>query len=220
MIESRTRSGAALEAGGISCAVAVLLPVLVVGGAFLTFSIERATPADFPDVKPETMAHRVTDHSKGAFAALGLDRTLEPNVYDMRKGDENTLDSDFCYPDGLESIADQPEAGAYRLYHRWSVGGVAPREGVGALRRLRDHLTGTGWRITQFGDGEQRHERTLKAERDGGYTISLTWEAVRRRLDGGSSAPCATDPDWKESDGLYAEPSVERPPALTGRASK
>ncbi|MFE1772707.1 hypothetical protein [Streptomyces sp. NPDC059008] len=220
MIESKTRSGAALKAGGIGCAVVVLLPVLVVGGVFLTFSIERATPADFPDVKPETMAHRVTDYSKGAFAALGLDRTLEPNVYDMRKGDENTLDSDYCYPDGLESIADQPEAGAYQLSHRWSVGGVAPREGAGALRRLRDHLTGTGWHITRSGDGEQHHERTLKAEREGGYTIALTWEADRRRLNGGSSAPCATDPDWKESDGLYAEPSVGRPPALTGRASK
>ncbi|MGG7569134.1 hypothetical protein [Streptomyces sirii] len=220
MIESKARSGAALRAGGIGCAVAVLLPVLLIGGVFLIFSIERATPEGYPDVKPESMARRVTGYSKGAFAALGLDRTLQSNVYDMRKGDENTLDSDFCYPDGLESITDQAEEGAYRLYHRWSVGKVAPREGSSALRSLRDHLTSTGWRITESGVSEQRHERTLKAERDGGYTIALTWEADRRRLSGGSSAPCATNPGWKESDGRYAEPSVGRPPVLTGRASK
>ncbi|MFG2290711.1 hypothetical protein ACGFOU_32110 [Streptomyces sp. NPDC048595] len=220
MIESETRSGAALKAGGIGCAVAVLLPVVVVGGVVLTFSVERATPEGYPDVKPETMARRVTGYSKGAFAALGLDRTLEPNVYDMRRGDENTLDSDVCYPDGLESIADQPEEGAYRLYHRWSVGKVAPHEGANALRGLRAHLGSTGWRITESGDRAQRHERTLKAERDGGYTIALTWETDRGRLSGGTSAPCATNPGWKESDGRYAEPSVGRPPALIGRASK
>lgn len=217
MIESETRPSAVLKAGGMSCAGIVVLLILFIGGLILTFHIERATPPDFPRVKPETMAHRVSGYSQDAFAALGLHRTLEPNAYDMKKGIENTLDSDYCYPDGLESIADEPEKGAYRIYHHWSLGEVSKSEGTAALRRLRDHLKTKGWRVTQFEDDARRHERTLEAERDGGYQISLAYRRVDQRLAGGSAAPCATNPDWKESEGLYEEPEVGRPPVLTAR---
>ncbi|MEU5023705.1 hypothetical protein [Streptomyces milbemycinicus] len=219
MSASEVRPVSGFKLVGVSCAVVLLVPVLLLLGVMVTYAIERATPEDYPELKPEVTAHRITGYSQNAFAALGLDRTLEPNVYDMRAGNENILDSEYCYPDGLESIADEPEKGAYRMYHNWMVGKVGKRQGLAALRRVRARLEATGWHIKEFGEDRQIREWTVRAERDGGYRLSVTWEADSERLRGGTGASCATDPDWTEEDGLYYEPDVGAPPTLTSAAA-
>lgn len=118
----------------------------------------------------------------------------------VKKGIENTLDSDCCYPDGLEGIAEEPEKGAYRICRHWSLREVPKCQGTAVLCRLRDHLTGKEWRITQFGDDPRRHERTLEVERDGDIRSASP-------IDGMTSASMAA-----------ARPPVQRTPA--GRSRK
>ncbi|MEU8878240.1 hypothetical protein AB0D24_45385 [Streptomyces javensis] len=110
--------------------------------------------------------------------------------------------------------------GAYQLIHGWSIGKVDRAEALPALRRARDHLKAEGWRITRFGKDEQLEEWSVEAERDGGFSTGITWEAEFHRLGGGSGGPCAMDPDWsqekEESYESYGEPELDSfPPAMT-----
>ncbi|MFC0597370.1 hypothetical protein [Streptomyces palmae] len=219
MSESEIPAKSGFKVVGIGCAAVLLAPVLLLVGVIVTYAIERAIPEDYPDAKPEVTARRITAYSQEAFAVIGLDRTLESNVYDMRAGNQNTLGSDYCYPDGLESIADEPEKGAYRMYHAWMVGKVGKRQGLEALRRVHARLKDTGWRITQFEEDRGIREWIVRAERDGGYHLSVVWEADYQRLRGGTGASCATDPDWTEEDGRYYEPHVGAPPTLISAAA-
>ncbi|WP_144387261.1 hypothetical protein [Streptomyces sp. SAJ15] len=111
MIETETRPASALKVAGIGCAVVVLAPVLLLLGLVVVYQIERATPEDYPDVKPDTMARRISGYSLDAYAALGLNRTLNPGGYEAKTNNENSFGSDRCYPDGLEGMADEPEEG-------------------------------------------------------------------------------------------------------------
>ncbi|MGW7366775.1 hypothetical protein ACWGI8_25880 [Streptomyces sp. NPDC054841] len=192
------------KAAGIGCGAVVLLAVV----AFLY----AVTDSVYPDVKPEKMADRISAYSQDAYAALGIDRTIEPGYVDVFTN--NTYGSDYCYPDGLLSIADDPVKGAYRLHHSWTLGKVSKTEALTALRRLREHLTKEGWRITEYGEDQRTEEWSLKAERDGGYGTRVTWEGEFQRLRGGSGGPCATDPDWSDEPPYFYGPDVGHPPAL------
>ncbi|MFE2679743.1 hypothetical protein [Streptomyces hygroscopicus] len=172
----------------------------------------------YPDVDPEKRARRLSGYSQDAYAALGIDRTVEGGYVDV--DNHNTYDSNYCYPDGLFSFADPPVEGAYQLIHGWSIGKVDRAEALPALRRVRDHLKAEGWRITRFGKDEQLEEWSVKAERDGGFSTGITWEAEFRRLGGGSGGPCAMDPDTSQEKDepyeSYGKPELNSfPPAMT-----
>ncbi|CAM5475600.1 MULTISPECIES: hypothetical protein [Streptomyces] len=94
-----------------------------------------------------------------------------------------------------------------------------------ALRGVRDRLKAKGWHVTEYGKNKQIEEWSVRAERDGGCTIHLTWEPEFQRLSGFVSAPCAMDPGWPEEkeeqekedgySGSYDEPDLNSPPVLT-----
>ncbi|MBT2526858.1 hypothetical protein J7E91_15845 [Streptomyces sp. ISL-99] len=202
---------------GIGCAAVIAVPLLVILGYAITYSVQRSTPEDYPRMAPEEMGRRVAGNSQEAYTALGFNRVVPQTGEDS----ENYTASSYCYPGGLESIADQSVDGAYRLYHRWALDNVPKNEALPALRRLREHLKDSGWRITDYGQSKDANEWNLQAQRgghseDGGdYEVSFSWNANRQSFTGGSGAPCAYDPQWKKSDPL---PGTElEPPGLTPR---
>ncbi|WKX68661.1 hypothetical protein [Streptomyces sp. XD-27] len=205
-----------LKAAGIGCAAMVLLPVLFILGLIITYSAQRATPEDYPEVKPEAMARRLGGYSQDAYAALGIDRVLDPAGEGMREDDENSLSNDYCYPTGLESMADEPEEGAYKMRHSWTLQDVGKDQGLTAVRRLHAHLKDSAWRVTEYGRDDEYQEWRVSAERDGGYHVHVAWSARDQRLDGGASAPCAYDPDWPEAGSSSDLPDTGTPsPPLT-----
>ncbi|MDT0547763.1 hypothetical protein [Streptomyces lonegramiae] len=220
MPESEKPAISGLKAAGIGCAVVVLVPVVFLLGLIITYSVQRATPEDYPEVKPEAMGRRLGGYSQDAYAALGIDRVLDPAGEGMREGDENHLSNDYCYPDGLESLADEPEEGAYQMGHSWALQEVDKDQGLAALRRLHSHLgASAAWRVTQSGYDDEYREWRVSAERDGGYQVSVAWSVRDQRLGGGVSAPCAYDPDWPEEGQLSDLPDTGTwPPPLTPRA--
>ncbi|MEV0375963.1 hypothetical protein AB0I10_40705 [Streptomyces sp. NPDC050636] len=201
--EAPTKGGR--KAAGIGCGAVVLLAVV----AFLS----AITDSVYPDVKPEKMADRISAYSQDAYAALDIDRAVKPGYVDVFTN--NTYGSDYCYPDGLLSIADNHVKGAYRLHHRWTLAKVSKTKALTALRRLHAHLQKEGWRITEYGENQQTKEWKLTAEREGGYGTGITWEPEFQRLSGGSGGPCAVDPDWSDDHPYSYGPDVGHPPALT-----
>ncbi|MCO8303958.1 MULTISPECIES: hypothetical protein [Streptomyces] len=214
MTESEVAAGKSGGGCGAGCASVVGL-LLAVAMAVLAYA---STDSTYPDVDPEKRARRLSGYSQDAYAALGIDRTVEGGYIDV--DNHNTYDSNYCYPDGLFSFADPPVEGAYQLIHGWSIGKVDRAEALPALRRVRDHLKAEGWRITRFGKDEQLEEWSVKAERDGGFSTGITWEAEFRRLGGGSGGPCAMDPDTSQEKDepyeSYGKPELNSfPPAMT-----
>ncbi|MDN3053382.1 hypothetical protein PH213_02220 [Streptomyces sp. SRF1] len=214
MTESEVATGKSGGGCGAGCASVVGL-LLAVAMAVLAYA---STDSTYPDVDPEKRARRLSGYSQDAYAALGIDRTVEGGYVDV--DNHNTYDSNYCYPDGLFSFADPPVEGAYQLIHGWSIGKVDRAEALPALRRVRDHLKAEGWRITRFGKDEQLEEWSVKAERDGGFSTGITWEAEFRRLGGGSGGPCAMDPDTSQEKDepyeSYGKPELNSfPPAMT-----
>ena len=106
---------------GITVAVVVGIPVLLVLGVLVTYGIQRATPEDYPKVDPQTMVDRAGARSQKAYDVLGFDATLPP-------GEFNSLSAGYCYPDGLESAADESVDGAYALSHNWLLTDVTKSE--------------------------------------------------------------------------------------------
>ncbi|MFE2235904.1 hypothetical protein ACFXA4_25470 [Streptomyces sp. NPDC059442] len=177
---------------------AVGVPVLLVVGLVVVYAVERGTGEGFPEVAPAVMAERVTSRTQELYDVAGLGGELPAG---RSGGDnhaaENALSAEVCYPDGLESMADEPEKGSYRLGHDWRIADVSEAEGAAALGRLRDHLEKTGWEVTAF--RESGTDRELRAERrdgsDGGRErVVVTWWSYWRTLDGFTAMPCAYDP--------------------------
>ncbi|MGP3942226.1 hypothetical protein [Streptomyces sp. 6N106] len=218
MNESEVPAGKGRSRRGVGCC-----SVLTLAAAGIGWLAYASVDSTYPDVDPEKRARQLSGYSRDAYAALGMDRTVERGYADVHN--YNRYDSNSCYPDGLFSIADPPVEGAYQLIHAWSMGKVDRAEALPALRRARDHLKAEGWRITHFGKDEQLEEWSVEAERDGGFSTGVTWEAEYHRLNGGSGGPCAMDPGWPEEkrkeemeqgySGSYDGPTLNFPPALT-----
>ncbi|WP_275557574.1 hypothetical protein [Streptomyces sp. 5-6(2022)] len=197
-----------------------VLALAVAGIAGLAYASVDST---YPDVDPEKRARQLSGYSRDAYAALGIDRTLEGGHVD--DDGNNAFGHDDCYPDGLFSIADPPVEGAYRLYHEWTLRKVRKAEALPGLRGVRHRLEAKGWHVTEYGKHKQIDEWNVRAERDGGYKIHVTWEPEFQRLTGFVSAPCAMDPGWPEEkrkeeaeqgySGPYDGPTLNFPPALT-----
>lgn len=208
------------EAGrGTGCMSCLI--VLVAALAVLAYG---ATDSTYPNVKPTTLAHRVFGYASDAYAALGIDRTIEPGPAEPFSG--NNFGSSECRPDGWFSFADPAVEGAYRLNHEWTMSKVHKAVAAPALRRLRDHLEAKGWEITDYDVNKRIQDWEVRAERDG-YETHAMWEPKFQRLSGFTSAPCAMDPDWPREkreqemedeyygEGSYDGPSLDFPPALT-----
>ncbi|MEV4947641.1 hypothetical protein [Streptomyces sp. NPDC053755] len=194
---------------------AVAVPVLLVAGLLVTYAVERATGEGFPEVAPAVMAERAASRTQELYDVAGLGGALPAVRPDGgHRAAENSISAEVCYPDGLESMADEPEEGSYRLGHNWRVAGVSEQEGGAALRRLRDHLDRTGWTVTAFRDSGD--DRVVRAERrdeadDNPDRVVVTWWSHGETLDGFTAMPCAYDPS-----GAGGEEAVEglEPPAL------
>ncbi|ATW49066.1 hypothetical protein [Streptomyces peucetius] len=184
--QSRTRISVAKWLG-ITVAVVVGVPVLLVLGVLVTYGIQRATPEDYPKVDPQTMVDRAGARSQRAYDVLGFDATLPP-------GEFNSLSAGYCYPDGLESAADESVDGAYALSHNWLLTDVTKSEALPAMRRLRDHLKSEGWDIVSFDSTPSGDNWTLRTERDGEGRQVYEWYANGGRLHGGVHAECAYVP--------------------------
>lgn len=189
---------------GIGCGLLVAVPVLVVLGFLLTYSVQRATPEEYERVSPAEMMSRLSGVSHEAYGVLGFDGDTGPET------DPAPSDSSLCYPGGLESMADEPVEGAYSLADRWETDGVTEAEARPALKRLHRHLKDEGWDIdsyerfdgTAYGSAETTgpaESLTLRASRagssdDGGDTrLLFEWQDGR---DGGGFSgsvvsPCA-----------------------------
>ncbi|MEV6125419.1 hypothetical protein AB0M05_01150 [Streptomyces violaceusniger] len=199
--------------------------VLALAAAGLAGLAYASVDSTYPDVDPEKRARLLSGYSRDAYAALGIDRTVEGGYVDVN--DNNTFGHNDCYPDGLFSIADPPVDGAYRLYHEWTLSKVRKAEALPGLRGVRHRLDAKGWHVTEYGKDKQIEEWSVRAERDGGYGIRVTWEPEFQRLTGFVSAPCAMDPGWPEKkreeekeqgySGSYDGPTLNFPPALTPR---
>jgi hypothetical protein len=187
------RTGAsAAQLLGITLAVLVGVPVLLVLGLIVTFGVQRATPEDYPRVDPRTMADRTAARSQEAYQVLGFDVVIPP-------GRSNSVSGSSCYPDGLESVADTPVEGAYRLAHNWGLEGVPKSEALPALRALRDHLREEGWEITHFDHAPSSSDWTLRAEQDGRRMV-FDWFEDGGRFDGGAYAERAYAPSRRSAD--------------------
>ncbi|WP_328676660.1 hypothetical protein OG905_23125 [Streptomyces sp. NBC_00322] len=179
---------------------ALVTPVLLFAGLFVTYQVEGATPEDYPRATPEAMGDRAARLSQEAYEVLGFDRAVPPGVVEPGVGTENSFSTDDCYPSGLEGMADEPVAGAYRLSHHWELDQVPEREAVPGLRRLHDHLRKTGWDITEYREFPSGREWSLRAKRDGhagdggDERLVFSWRAGTQRFGGASTVPCAHDP--------------------------
>ncbi|MEU0695832.1 hypothetical protein ABZ349_17825 [Streptomyces niveus] len=183
--------GGALRGVGIGCGVLVAVPVLLILGFLVTYSVQRGTPEDYERVAPQAMMTRIGDVSQESYEVLGFETAVGSNA-----------SSDFCYPDGLESMADEPVDGAYSLSHRWSVDGVSESGAASALKRLHRHLKDEGWDIDSYeNDADAVYGLELRASRggpsdDGGDIRAVfEWRDYDGRFEGGVHAPCAYDPD-------------------------
>ncbi|MFG2645774.1 hypothetical protein ACGFYP_32935 [Streptomyces sp. NPDC048370] len=194
---------------------AVALPVLLVVGLVVVYAVERGIDEGYPEVAPAVMAQRAAARTQELYDVAGIGGELPPTG---SGGDyhaaENTISAESCYPTGLESIADEPVEGSYRLGHNWRIAGVSKQEGMPALRRLRDHVEKAGWDVTNFGasgDGwvlrARRDEDDADSER-----IVVTWWSHWQTLDGFTAMSCAYDPAGAEGDDAVR--NVE-PPTLT-----
>ncbi|ALC22621.1 hypothetical protein SPRI_4315 [Streptomyces pristinaespiralis] len=171
---------------GIALATIVGIPVLLVLAVLVTYGVQRATPEDYPKAAPQTMADRAGARSQEAYDVLGFDATLPG-------GEFNSLSAGYCYPDGLESAADESVDGAYALSHQWHLTDVPESEALPAMRRLRDHLKTEGWDIVSFDSTPSGDNWTLRTERDGDGRQVYEWYADGGRFYGGVHAECAYD---------------------------
>ncbi|MEU9702086.1 hypothetical protein [Streptomyces sp. NPDC047981] len=195
---------------------AVALPVLLVVGLIVAYAVERGTDEGYPTVAPEVMVERAAARTQELYDVVGFGGTLPPGPGgDDLHAAENTVSAETCYPTGLESIADEPVEGSYRLGHNWRIADVSEQEGMPALRRLRDHVEKAGWDVTSF--DESGDARTLRAERDAddrdSERIVVTWWSHWRTLDGFTAMSCAYDPagvGGKKAIG-HLEPPALRP---------
>ncbi|GGT21701.1 hypothetical protein GCM10010271_26250 [Streptomyces kurssanovii] len=200
---------------GIIVAAIVGIPVLLVLVVFVTYGVQRATPEDYPKAAPQTMADKAGARSQESYDVLGFDTRLPP-------GEFNSLSSGYCYPDGLESVADEHVDNAYALSHQWQLTDVPESDALPAMRRLRDHLKAEGWDVVSFDSTPSGDNWTLRTERDGDGRQVYEWYADGGRFHGGVHAECAylpappTDPYASPDDataGLIA-------PALTPSRSE
>lgn len=183
--------GAALRGVGLGCGLLVAVPVLVVLGYLITYSVQRGTPEEYERVSTDRMAGRLSALSQEAYGVLGLDGDPVPGT------DPDPSDTSLCYPGGLESIADEPVDGAYSLTAGWEVDGVPAAEAGPALDRLHEHLRDEGWDIDAY---EKSAGTTLRASREGpsddGGDIRLVfdwWGGGQERLTATVVSPCAYD---------------------------
>ncbi|QNP66888.1 hypothetical protein [Streptomyces genisteinicus] len=200
-------AGGASWPAAIGCALAAVVgvPVLVLLGVLVTFTVQRSVPEDYPTVAPQAMADRVGARSQEAYAVLGLGGELPP-------GAANSFSSGVCYPDGLESAADEPAPGSYALSHSWELDGVPREEAVAGVERLRERLAGDGWRIAAHDGAPGEEGVELRAEHDDEGRQVYTWHPGGT-FRGGVHGACAFDPAGEDrtdvSPGLY--PPVLRP---------
>ncbi|WP_405798065.1 hypothetical protein [Streptomyces sp. NBC_01506] len=189
--------GGALLGVGIGCGLLVAVPVLVVLGFLITYAVQRGTPEEYERVDPQAMMTRIGDVSQEAYDVLGFE-------HDIR----SEAGSGFCYPDGLESIADEPVDGAYALSQDWSVDGVKESEAASALERLHGHLKDEGWDIDSYENGadgagaagaamglELRASRGGPSDDGGDIRLVFDWRDYQERFEGSVHAPCAYDPE-------------------------
>jgi hypothetical protein len=169
---------------GVTVAAIVGIPVLLVLVVLVTYGVQRATPEDYPKVAPQTMADRAGARSQESYDVLGFDALIPP-------GEFNSLSSGYCYPDGLESVADEHVDNAYALSHSWHLADVPESEALPAMRRLRDHLKAEGWDIVSFDSTPSGDNWTLRTERDGDGRQVYEWYADGGRFHGGMHAECA-----------------------------
>ncbi len=203
------QSRPALKSAALGCGFLAALPVLLVLGVVLVIMVESAVPEDYAKVTPEKMAEQVVSTSEDAYRAMGLRRRIPRGEQRTGTGGRtvNTLTSGFCYPGGWESVKDHSVDGAYSLSHAWELDQVPAKVALPALKRLRDHLKDTGWRIRDYGktvndEWEVRAERDEETSDDGVVRQSVTWYENDQRLSGGYAGPCAYDPGWRKGDGL------------------
>lgn len=184
---------------GIALATIVSIPVLLILAVLVTYGVQRASPEDYPKVAPQTMAERAGARSQESYDVLGFDAQVPPGGF-------NSLSSGYCYPDGLESVADEHVDNAYALSHEWRLTDVAESEALPAMRRLRDHLEANGWNIVSFDSTPSGDNWTLRTERDGDGRQVYEWYADGGRFHGGVHAECsylptpATDPHASPDD--------------------
>ncbi|MET9557370.1 hypothetical protein [Streptomyces sp. NPDC006645] len=199
----RPAGSGALRGVGISCGLLVAVPVLVVLGFLVTYGVQRGTPEEYERVGRDTMTSRMGAILQETYDVLGVDGDTRP----AGPGDS------LCYPDGLESIADEPVEGAYSLSDGWETDGVTGAEAGPALKRLHRYLGDEGWDIDTYerfdgtayrpaGTAGPAESLTLRASRpgpsdDGGDTgLLFEWRDGRDggRFSGSVVSPCAYEP--------------------------
>ncbi|MDI3409343.1 hypothetical protein [Streptomyces cavernicola] len=192
----------AVKGVAIGCAAMVAVPLVIFLVYVITFMAQRSAPEDYPTVRPEQAAERIADRAQEMYEVAGFERRLPEGEEDGRFGSEpvNTLEADFCYPDGLESMADEAEDGAYSLHHEWSVPDVRKDRALATLRRLREHLKNEGWTITEYGHNKLDDDWELAAEKGEDQGVSFTWYPEVEHFSGRTGSACAYDPDWTESE--------------------
>ncbi|WP_405616477.1 hypothetical protein OG292_23590 [Streptomyces sp. NBC_01511] len=215
----------ALRGVGIGCGLLVAVPVLVALGFLTTFAVQRGTPEDYERVDPQAMMTRIGDVSQEAYEVLGFERTVPPGWVDpadpsASETGSNTADSALCYPDGLESMADEPVDGAYSLSHKWSLGGVAESEASSALKRLHGHLKEEGWDIDSYENGPEaasglglRASRNGPSDDGGDIRLVFDWRDHQEVFEGGVHAPCAYAPEAKPGTDVATEAGETVEPA-------
>lgn len=189
--------GGAVRGVAIGCGALVAVPVLLVLGFLVTYSVQRGTPEDYERVAPQAMMTRIGEMSRESYGVLGFGTAAGSDA-----------SGDLCYPDGLESMADEPVDGAYALSHHWSVEGVTRTAAVAALKRLHGRLEDEGWHIDSYADGdggaggagaaygpELRASREGPSDDGGDIRAVFEWRDHEGRFEGGVHAPCAYDPD-------------------------
>ncbi|MCX5110195.1 hypothetical protein OOK13_16910 [Streptomyces sp. NBC_00378] len=200
-----------LGALGCGCVALLVVPVVVLV-VLLSGGLSGST--DFPRTAPEKMADRAFQRSQEAYDLMGFTRTVRPGVEKIGVSTENTLSSGYCYDGGLLGLEDKTVDGAYRMSHSWALDHVPANQAVSGHRRLHRQLKDDGWEVTSYREGGKSKSWDLYVQRDdGSERMSFIWYPDREYFTGGTSVPCAYDPEWESGDtGLPGDD--QSPPAL------
>ena len=64
----------------LTCAVLLAVPLLLLGTLIVTYTVERATPEDYPTASRHKTSARIEGNARAAYEAAGFDRSPPRNL--------------------------------------------------------------------------------------------------------------------------------------------
>lgn len=180
--------------------VLIVSAVLLVGALTAAAVAEFWTGKPYPEADPDAVASRLKARSQVAYDGFGL--RGRPSVAQGR------MNTGSCYYRGLQSIGhiDEARPDVVSFEHTWSVPDVQEDSARPAERRLRERLTGEGWKLTHDRHREARGSLDLGfrfEDPKSGDKIDVAWHDSTATLFVSVYAECGQVPDGFETSGEW-----------------